>query len=308
MGIELTNFALPGDVVTMVGGVTYLAVVCHSGALPNLGDQNLHVILCQIDVGCQDSANALRIIADAPLPLSRGATLSWLGMSEADMLVSYDSAGIIRTLLTNAGNRWLRVEEDRPQKGDRVWPIAVIWPNATPSVCSLSCMVLKGARSYPMQDTASSLFKLRAPVSATADDKEKRLAEVTCMRELALEDAFLTDGRAKLDDTTQAWVDGQFLNLAGQAAQGNLLGRSFDLATKITSVAAISRLLHGFNASGNSGYRDLVKRLDVLLADRTKKRAQASGGAGVPASSPAADKAMASDRLSPVGAARTKAL
>ena len=66
-----------------------LAVVQHSGRAVAADDQGMALTLYDM----REAARPVRL-SSAPLPLSQGATLHWIGFSDKNVLCTVDSKGV----------------------------------------------------------------------------------------------------------------------------------------------------------------------------------------------------------------------
>ena len=89
-GLQTACVAVPGDIVAVAAQGGALAVAFHAHAPAHPADQGLGLALFD---GCAGTSVGP---ASTPLPLSRRATLAWLGFSEEGLLAAYDSAGVMR--------------------------------------------------------------------------------------------------------------------------------------------------------------------------------------------------------------------
>ena len=139
-GRQCAVVSMPGPVISMVGGHDQLCVVYAAGMpLPN--NQLLHARV----VDPQRSTVTL----DVPVPLSPGATLTWLGYSDKGGLLSMDSSGVLRLLSMQWGGQWLAVLDfSKKQTKDVHWPVGLIDDK-------LMCAVLKAGSGQKVPSTLS---------------------------------------------------------------------------------------------------------------------------------------------------------
>eukprot|EP00850_Spirogloea_muscicola_P012300 SM000079S22418 [mRNA] locus=s79:8874:14531:- [translate_table: standard] len=100
-GLQHFVLSLAGPIVTMAGHEEKLAVVTHAGPPLASGDQVMNFVLYDM---CKQ-----QVVASDRLPLSRAATLAWLGFSEDGQLSTYDSQGILRMFCDGYGGCWVSV-------------------------------------------------------------------------------------------------------------------------------------------------------------------------------------------------------
>jgi hypothetical protein len=66
-----------------------------------------------------------RMIAQAALPLSPGASMVWLGLSESGAPVMKDSKGVLRMWAAAFGGSWVPVLNEEACDDDVVWPVGI---------------------------------------------------------------------------------------------------------------------------------------------------------------------------------------
>ena len=139
-GRQCAVVSMPGPVISMVGGRDQLCVVYAAGMpLPN--NQLVHARV----VDPQRST----VTMDVPLPLSPGATLTWLGYSDKGGLLSMDSSGVLRLLSMQWGGQWLAIlDVNKKQTKDVHWPVGLIDDK-------LMCAVLKAGSGQKVPSTLS---------------------------------------------------------------------------------------------------------------------------------------------------------
>lgn len=101
-GVQKGLISLPGAPVALATHGSYLAVSHHAGAPTSAGDQCISVTVL-------DLLSERPVFERAPLALSPGSTLTWMGFSEEGMLATYDSEGVLRVRSPEYGGSWLPV-------------------------------------------------------------------------------------------------------------------------------------------------------------------------------------------------------
>ncbi|KAJ3170134.1 hypothetical protein HDU88_008759 [Geranomyces variabilis] len=135
-GLQTFVLSMPGRVVTMAAQGDWLIVIYHAGGVYH-GDQNLAYML-------YDCKTRTTVKKDG-VPLSAGATLTWAGISELGLPATYDSVGVLRSLLPHSDFSWVPVFDSRALRGDTqnwYWPVEVL--DAT-----LMCVVCKAGDKHP---------------------------------------------------------------------------------------------------------------------------------------------------------------
>ncbi len=164
-GIQKGLLSLPGPIVAMVGDASQLAVVYHDGVgLP--GSQHLALMIMNVDTG--------KVQHQGTLPLSRKSTLTWLGFSDDGLLVTADSNGVYRVVLSGSGYMWCPLLDTKTlPKAERPWPIAVIGNQ----LLNVKC---KGALQYPVaspERPVPELLSLQMPFMLGSKD-EKAMEQI----------------------------------------------------------------------------------------------------------------------------------
>ena len=101
-GAQRALMCIPGALVALAASAGMCALVTHAGRAAGAMDQSLLLTLYDL----RESSRPVKIHSSA-LPLSEGATLSWLGFSESGVLTAVDSAGIVRGCLRSYGFEWV---------------------------------------------------------------------------------------------------------------------------------------------------------------------------------------------------------
>ena len=123
-GLQLSVTWLKGPVLCMTGARKSLAIVYHVSSVgvdtPELAVEHLELT---------PGTSQWRLIAGVRVPISPGATLTWLGFAaDSDYLVAMDSAGVVSALMKVGGWSWVPVVDVpgvRKSVDHRYWPVAV---------------------------------------------------------------------------------------------------------------------------------------------------------------------------------------
>ena len=92
----------------------------------------------------RDAARPVRL-ATAPLPLSPGATLHWVGFSESGGLSTVDSVGVVRQCMRANGFEWVPVLHCKALKKseqEHHWVVGL-------TDAQLMCVICKGDDAFP---------------------------------------------------------------------------------------------------------------------------------------------------------------
>ena len=125
-GVQLTMWSTRGPIVSMVAHGALLCVVYHAG-MPLPSHQALHCHVMDVQ--------GKRTLLDCPLPVSPGSTLTWLGYSDKGLLLSMDSASIVRGLSFEWGGQWVPLLDLSKKGKDVHWPVGLMEDKLMCAVC-----------------------------------------------------------------------------------------------------------------------------------------------------------------------------
>lgn len=283
-GLQTAVSTLPGDPVALAAqssaksGGSLLAAVWHGPAPSDPRDQSLCVAVLDGSpvhgggIGSGAAAAAAdgplaAVAAAAPLPLSRGASLTWLGFSDDGdgcLLASFDSKGVLRVRpALDAGAPWTPIFDARRAgvasaacgargrggrvAGARYWPVAFTRDK-------LHCVVHSAASGGgPGERPVVSVEPLRVPTlllageatAGAAGGEEASSAAAAAAAAADLADASLRAG-AFLHGVRSAAAAGMPVSSETEGGDGV---SSPDLAIAAAEAAADRALLRAFHAS-----------------------------------------------------------
>ncbi|KAH7108144.1 hypothetical protein BKA62DRAFT_681220 [Auriculariales sp. MPI-PUGE-AT-0066] len=265
-GIQQYIWHIGGDVISMVAGHEWVFVVHREGGTSLDGCQNLRYTIVALVT--------FELVQAGMLPLPRGRTLSWIGITEEGAPAIYDSEGLMSILdrfRRPTQGRWVPILdatklERRKGKDESYWPIGLSSEN-------FMCIILKGLQEYPDAHPRPIVQELpvRIPLWPTADIKATQLEEKFLRGQIHVN--FLSDSLG--EDYADAEVmqkelalDKELLMLINLAASSQQLQRALDLACLLHNPKSIEAA--GKIAQRHS-LRGLQDRLTDLHADRSQE-------------------------------------
>jgi len=248
-------------------------VVLHASNPLASGDQILEFLALDMRKKRQTQAGRL--------PLSPGATLTWLGFSEAGCLSTYDSEGDLRVYSSEFNGCWVplfRASEERKGTDVNFWMVGL---NST----QVFCVVCKAPSVEPqvLPKPVLGIFSTSVPVIHSdlgADDLEnaylRGILQLTQAHTKAVEAAV-----AGCDDEDEeesllkmeVEVDRCLLRLIAAACKGDKLAKALELSTQLSLQKSLEGAIKVVNAMR---LPSLAERLSLILEERiTRERLEA---------------------------------
>lgn len=139
-GVQRYVFSLEN--VVSVTAMTDLALIVYSNG-PAFGQQqNLDFILLNTETN--------EVLQKDKIQLTTDSELNWIGFSETNQAVTFDSAGVLRLLYHQRRpfqGRWIPVFDSKSyasanERTEKYWPVGVLRDR-------LMCVILRGSNTYP---------------------------------------------------------------------------------------------------------------------------------------------------------------
>lgn len=259
------------QVVAMSASKEWLLVVHRPHDLIKPGHQELIYTLFDLET--------YEVLQKGPVPLPKATTLAWIGFSEDQMPLMYDSAGFLSALERSrrpGQARWVPILETatmarREGKTESYWPVGV-------SESDFVCIILKGEGErypyFPVPITQN--LPLAIPLLEPADPKsvlEISLLQASLLGGHARDCLPVSSGPAARTPEAQVLkakiaafdveMDKSVLKLIQLACKAERQQQALDLARTLTTTAGLNGAIKIANLYSLAG---LVGRFETLLA------------------------------------------
>ena len=270
-GAQRALICVPNNLVALAGSGGMLAVVQHAGRASDAQDQALLLSLYDL----RDTSRPVKI-ASTPCPLSEGASLDWVGFSEAGTLCTVDTAGIVRGCLRSYSYEWVPLLDCnmvKKAKNEHHWIVGL-------TDKELICVMCKGEDKYPatLPRPVTTPLALQMPL-ACAEPSEPPAEKERLLSHLLVNEfraAAVDDGIAD-DDVTQeklvkyfTKLDAQTLKLLAAACKAERTARALDLATQLQLPRSLTGAL---KLANHYKLGPLAERISKLMESRFEEGA-----------------------------------
>ncbi|KAJ6593880.1 hypothetical protein B0H19DRAFT_1092452 [Mycena capillaripes] len=271
-GRERRIMGLGGDFVSMVAGHEWVFVVHRAGSTTIDGSQNLSYTLINFD----DFSVRQRDF----LPIPKGHTLKWIGITEEGAPAMYDSTGRVHVLTKYRiphHASWARVLdtnllERKTGKDESYWPVAICGSQ-------FLCCILKGTIPFPVYPFP---FPLELPIEMpfrSENKSEEKLERELLMLEIlrdALDDELTNEHISKSEQS----LDRELVIHIQSACQQNNIPRAIELAKLIhhtRTLDSVVKLAEFYRFGGMKEKIQTLKKIreedeDRLVLARDKRK------------------------------------
>ncbi|CAE6433729.1 unnamed protein product [Rhizoctonia solani] len=237
-GVQEYIMSAAGDVISMTGGKEWVFIVHREGGTSLDGCQNLRYSLIAVD--------GFDLVQEGRLPVPKGETLKWIGVTTEGAPAMADSSGVLYILdryrrPTQA--RWVPVLDSnllarRVNKDESYWPVGL-------SSSQFHCIILKGRETEPgfprplVQDLEVRT-PLLIPEQESGEQEEQLFREMLYL--IMLQDSQLHEEEESEDVVRgKLSVDKLLLTLIQGACKSGQHARAIDLGSMLRSTPSLDK-------------------------------------------------------------------
>lgn len=259
-GVQKYVFSLE-NVVSMAA-MTDLAFIVYSPGPAFKNQQNLEYTLLNTDTN--------EVLQKDKVQLSTDSTLNWIGFSETNQVVTYDSAGVLRVL--NRQRRpfqasWVPVFDSKlhaekvQRPNEKYWPVGVLRDR-------LMCIVLRGNMDYPFFPRPPIKdVPLQLPLLEQTTEVGRLEEQVLRTHTTALHERDEAEATGEEHDYALAFADADMqmdialLKLINLAVKSDQLSRAIDLTYSLHSEESMEKAIKIANFHRYSGLAERMRSI-----------------------------------------------
>ena len=256
-GVQRHVLSLDGPVVCMTGNGDNLAVVYHRGlAMP--GNQNLGLMVFNME--------KQQTVKTGTVALTPKSTLVWLCYSDTNLLLTKDSAGVVRCLSTHL-NGWapildLAAYKRNHQKQGCYWPVSMVEDKLMVAICK------RRSKPFPVVNPLPLLTDMdfKIPLLNTEKQNSSKKEE-----EFARKNLLIHERTPVLTNNQKQKLDKELILMMKLAIDQHKTVRALDLATSLQTAKSLGIAV---TLANHMKEPHLAERLNMLLQAKTRELAQ----------------------------------